>query len=92
MTDEDSISGGIVRVLYLALGRDLSHGEFRARETRRHLHTAAPHAGTSTAQKLASTQREFGELRSALRNDLTNGDFRGALHHHPVLGAMMMLL
>ena len=59
----------------VALGKDLAHGDFRARRTRRAIGIPGPSIGLSTADGLVAARREFNLLREALRTDLASSDF-----------------
>jgi len=65
-----------IKAFEAALAKDLAHGDFRARQTRRVVRTAKHETARSTADELAVARRELSQLKLALGRDISNGDFR----------------
>jgi hypothetical protein len=71
-----SLTRAEIERIEAALAKDLEHGEFRARETRRAVGASKDQAAPSTAGDLVAVRRELSRLKEALRRDLAKGDFR----------------
>ena len=81
-TDDGAVSSLIkstraqIESLEVGLAKDLAHGSFRARQTRRTVDSSPHQKGGSTTDELLSARKELGALKQALRSDLANGEFR----------------